>query len=552
MRKGGNFLRSGGASNTKATREALHRALKKEQKRQLDGYELLKLSGLELPEELIRAVVRPRGCVYESIVEEDMSEFSSLTNLDLSGNRMDLSGLCCFPALRELNLSCNQLDYVGLPQGPGPHFETLTALNLSFNKIEPESLAVLGWLPQLQFLDISENKLRNFPEVKKGAFPCLKKLVLRRNRLGKRRKEGFREFTSYHDPESSFYKPHYTFLHTLSKLPALRELDLSSNNIQVLPAFPTKAFSTLQFLNLAQNYLAFEEHLLSMLDRPLLKWVDIRENAFECVDEPSSSKCRSKVLSRYDFPKTCAQLLRSRRGNIIIAGDDGVRTQSETTLVVISAASLCALAENLGYSDEINDLQDNFDFTEKPPEVEDPTEKLERELEDFEVVQQDNTFLTTGFPSLAGKLSAMTEMDRTEEEDWYQAKNLPSMDLLYEKSTTSNIRALELAIKRISSPPPDILGSRQKHHMHTTIIQRLRQKPLIKKKKRHERKHKALQILETRQMGAQTQSALEKVQEQAEMSSRRKSGRQTGRTSSSRSARDVQEVAEAARKMLII
>jgi len=201
----------------------------------LDGYDILEKSGVQLPEDAFKAVIDTKKCIYVGVVPEHMSEFKLLACLDLSGHRMEISALSCFPSLQELYLSCNAIKEIRLSaMQKTVGFKSLTALDLSYNAIDPESFSELGKLSKLQFLDLSNNQMNELPKLSKDKFCELKKLVLHGNRFGRvKKRDSSQSESSYFDPESNFFKSHYEFFHILSKLPALRELDLSSNIIQV-------------------------------------------------------------------------------------------------------------------------------------------------------------------------------------------------------------------------------------------------------------------------------------------------------------------------------
>lgn len=157
--------------------------------RALDGYKILDLSGLELPEEVCRAAITSQDPPYSNTVPEHLQEFTNLTSLDVSGNELSLEMLDCLPAIQTLGLSCSSIKHVHLPNRgvklEGYHFgfPLLSVLDMSYNFLSSESVWQLSKLPALTDLNLSGNDLPQLPP-DLSSFKLLKKLSLRRNRLG--------------------------------------------------------------------------------------------------------------------------------------------------------------------------------------------------------------------------------------------------------------------------------------------------------------------------------------------------------------------------------
>lgn len=116
-----------------------------------------------------------------------------LTALDLSWNRVAaLKGLCLsfLPRLESLNLSGNAISSLaGLPK-----LAFLKVLRLRQNHLEEVDASLLAQkLPSLEFLDVSENRVRRFraSTVLRPRLPRLVEVAVRGNRL---RDLGFLEF----------------------------------------------------------------------------------------------------------------------------------------------------------------------------------------------------------------------------------------------------------------------------------------------------------------------------------------------------------------------
>jgi len=456
----------------------LHKDLLTEKpEKPLDGYDILETSGVELPEEVFKAVLNAKKCTYMDVVREHMDEFTQLSSIDLSGHRMQLSSLNCFPAVKEIHLSCNNLKQIRLAvMKKDIAFQNLTALDLSYNAVDPESFLELGRLPKLQFLDLSHNQLRSLPVLKKDSFPALKKLVLRGNRLGRVQRPPEDELVlssraAYLDPESKFFKPHYTFFTTLAGLPALHDLDLSSNLIQVIPRLPPGSFPQLRQINLSINYLSRESYLFPVLSCPMLKWLDIRGNMFLPVSLEEEQQKGTPIhqlprLSRFDFPGLCQRLRRNRRGNVVIM-DPAPNDGDEYIL----------RADDIAQDDYFAEEKSADDFTKMPLQIEDPTEKLEREIAEIGA-EEDSTFLTTSFPDLN-----LGNNQKGRRRNGARALDIATA------SREQVVRALQNAIKRPTTSKikdPKEHRKEGKHHLSSTYAQRARRRSRkkIKQKKR--------------------------------------------------------------------
>ena len=172
-----------------------------------------------------------------------MVQFTNLAHLDVSGNAVTFESLSLLPRLEVLEMALNGLNWVD----PRAGFQTLSILDLSFNKIQPDAILNLGRLPNLTSLDLSNNDLRELPlsmaasEV--ATFENLETLTLNDNFL-----------TSP------------GVFQALAGLPSLLMLDLNSNKIEFVPhlvpsAAQTEAydvhavrpFQALQLLGLAKE-----------------------------------------------------------------------------------------------------------------------------------------------------------------------------------------------------------------------------------------------------------------------------------------------------------
>lgn len=444
---------------------------------------ILQKSGVELPEQVVRVVLQNDECTFVGVVGKHMNEFKSLMQIDLSGHKVqDMNALACFPALQELSLACNHISDIRLgSSGGGMNFGRLTALDLSYNLITQESIVELGKLPQLQILDLSHNALSELPPLLSDQFTQLKKLVLRGNRFGKVKPTESSDgepIKEYLDPSSDFFRPHYAFFDTLGRMPRLRELDLSSNLIQVVPRLTPRSFPSLRLMNLSLNYLDRETYLLTVLSLPRLAWLDVRANLFVPIDSNAAAAPVGK-LTRFDFPAICQRLLRTRRGNVIISNPaEGSKDEKH----IVRADVLCAEAERnkMVLSSRVGTADvDTVDDPLDEPEiiVQDPTERLEEQLESFGV-EEDNTFLTTA--TMGGDAKGAGE-------PWLSPKSQSRLRAFGDQSKKANLKELEWAMKRPSLPAPircEPHEQKGRHHLKSTKSLKARRTANLKKRAR--------------------------------------------------------------------
>lgn len=226
-----------------------------------------------------------------------LAQFTNLTALDLSANRMELIDLAPLLALQELTLSCNGIREVGLgslslPRGLGPAaarpFGALKVLDLSYNFLTADAVGELGQsLPALTELDLAGNALQTIPR-DWSSFGGLTKLSLRDNKLGAQHRQRHSSSSRRSGSGSSIGHSNSNdlpLLEWLGSIPGLRELDLSGNGLAELPtgagAGAVAGGSTpkfLVFLGLSHNQLRTQHALAFTRSLPSLRWVDIRGN----------------------------------------------------------------------------------------------------------------------------------------------------------------------------------------------------------------------------------------------------------------------------------
>ena len=219
----------------------------------LDGFLLLEACHVEFPDEATRAVLHSRNVA--DVAPEDLQYFNNLAYLDLGANRVRLEMLTGLPALEELHLHCNMIKDIpaSLPDGCFAH---LHVLDLSYNVLSVDAVGALAQLPKLRELDLTCNALTALPSNMEH-FLKLEVLSLERNKLER----------------------DVAFL-LLSKVPRLRELNVSFNYFRRVPEKVAEAqgFPSLEWLNLANNYIASEVDLLALVDLPRLVQVILYGN----------------------------------------------------------------------------------------------------------------------------------------------------------------------------------------------------------------------------------------------------------------------------------
>ena len=245
--------------------------------RVLDGFMLLDACGVEFPDEASRADVQEEGLT--DAIAEDLSYFTNLIYLNAGDNELPFEKLAGLPSLQELHLHCNclraipRLDKLTSIGGNIP-FAALEVLDLSFNKLTKDSIKRLSILPRLRVLDLTCNSLNALPSML-VEFSVLEVLCLERNRLE-------REET----------------LLALSTIPRLRELNLAHNYFRRVSAAVAHSatpsgvggFGTLEWLNLAHNYIATEADIVSLVELPRLTDVILYGNPMTIKGTGRSSR----------------------------------------------------------------------------------------------------------------------------------------------------------------------------------------------------------------------------------------------------------------------
>lgn len=175
-------------------------------KREIDGFYLLEVSGTSFPEDLQHIVISDRK--LKTVVDEDLTYFSELQYVDVSENFLPLFPFGALPKLRELRIACNRIHKIEELFG----FNQLMYLDMSYNQLQYQCIEFLYDLPLLKELDLSGNGLRHMP-TDLFRFESLEKLILQYNKFDDN--QLFRAFGT---------------------MPVLRCLDVSNNFFSSFPS----------------------------------------------------------------------------------------------------------------------------------------------------------------------------------------------------------------------------------------------------------------------------------------------------------------------------
>lgn len=194
---------------------------------ELDGYLFLKVSGCELPDEVIK--VNISGYSLTSINPTELSLFTNVSDIIADDNCLSLEHMAIFENLQRLSIMNNRIEYL----------EPRVHLNL----------------PKLEHLDLSLNKIKNLENI--GALTGLKTLSLAKNSLT-------------------------NIPYELVDLYQLQTLDLSFNNISEESALEIwtilSMMPTLRFVFLSNNKISTIQEPRSVLQRMNLLKLDLSSN----------------------------------------------------------------------------------------------------------------------------------------------------------------------------------------------------------------------------------------------------------------------------------
>jgi Leucine-rich repeat (LRR) protein len=145
----------------------------------LDGFALLDATGAGVPDDARQAVLSNKN--FHNVAEQDLIYFTGLQFLDLSENHLNVQDFANLWSLKELRLPCNAITQIKPLNMPGG-FQKLLSLDLSYNKVDLQSIRSLYYLPVLRDLDLSGNEITSLPP-DLYHLKCLEKIILERNKL---------------------------------------------------------------------------------------------------------------------------------------------------------------------------------------------------------------------------------------------------------------------------------------------------------------------------------------------------------------------------------
>ena len=210
--------------------------------RELDGFIMLESTGMGFPEDGKRAVIPGKG--YNKVVVEDLNFFVNLSFLDVSDNLLDFRDFEEMESLLELRMSCNYIEHIFTVQG----YSQLQYLDMSYNRLTGESVLALSALPVLRELDLTGNELGMLPPGM-ASFKVLERIVLEHNRL---------------DDNNVFFE--------LCQMPNLRDACLAYNLLSYVPsqACSEGYFKVLELMDITYNYVASQSAIEPFLECPRL------------------------------------------------------------------------------------------------------------------------------------------------------------------------------------------------------------------------------------------------------------------------------------------
>ncbi|KAI4386877.1 hypothetical protein MLD38_004764 [Melastoma candidum] len=250
---------------------------------------------------------------------DSIGKLSSLTNLDLSENRLLVlpSVIGSLSSLMRLDLHGNRISK--LPDSIGDIL-TLVYLNLSGNQIA-KLPPTLCRLIRLQELDLSSNKLSALPE-SIGSLVSLKKLNIETNNLEELphtigQCTSLKELFAYYNrlkalPEavgkistlevlSVRYNNIRQLPTTMSSLVNLRELDVSFNELESVPESLCFA-TTLVKLNIGNNFADLRTLPRSIGNLEMLEELDMSNNQIRILPDSFRLLTRLRLLRAQENP----------------------------------------------------------------------------------------------------------------------------------------------------------------------------------------------------------------------------------------------------------
>ncbi|KAI8903805.1 hypothetical protein EDD86DRAFT_173575, partial [Gorgonomyces haynaldii] len=95
------------------------------------------------------------------VVEDDLLLFDKLQTLKASENALPFARIGVLPDLRKLIMSCNGITSLDLDVHG--KFMNLEYLDISYNSVDHSAIILLGTLPKLRWLDLTNNNIKTLP-----------------------------------------------------------------------------------------------------------------------------------------------------------------------------------------------------------------------------------------------------------------------------------------------------------------------------------------------------------------------------------------------------
>ena len=175
------------------------------EEKELDGFLILESSGMGFPEDVRQISLTDKH--LKITIGDDFTYFTDVVFVDVSENFLPLEPFGAFPKLIELKIACNNIHRIQNLFG----FNTLMYLDLSYNKINHQSIPYLESIPNLKELDLCGNQLSELSGDFSG-FYNLEKLLLEYNKI---------------DDCEIFY--------SLATFPNIRQISLANNFLSEVP-----------------------------------------------------------------------------------------------------------------------------------------------------------------------------------------------------------------------------------------------------------------------------------------------------------------------------
>jgi hypothetical protein len=262
-------------------------------RRVLDGFTLLDVTKAPAPSQAREAVINNSNIC--GVVDADMAKFSNLTFLDLGENCLSLMDLAPLLNLEELHLHCNSIHELEVPVRAPPQ----RSLAESDDEEEEEDgdeneSSMIQPLSRLHTLNLAFNSIRSASILSLSVLPALERLDLSSNGLHSlpTNLSALTKLRQFGLEGNKFAKAEV--FHSLATLPALVEVNLSRNQLTCVPRIQEGGFPMLEVLGLATNKVEYFEDLYPLTQLHSLKCIVL-------FDNPIERRRKDKEILLYEF-----------------------------------------------------------------------------------------------------------------------------------------------------------------------------------------------------------------------------------------------------------